>query len=50
MKSLRVAALCAPLLTGTVDAQTIGIVTTPAGTFSNTAGQAIARCWSTKQS
>src|SRR2546428_14060198 len=43
MKSLRVVALCAPLLTGTAGAQTIGIVTTPAGSFSNSAGQAIAK-------
>ena len=43
MKSLRVVALCAPLLTGAAGAQTIGIVTTPAGSFSNSAGQAIAK-------
>src|SRR3989475_11926986 len=43
MKSLRVVALCAPLLSGTAGAQTIGIVTTPAGSFSNSAGQAIAK-------
>jgi len=43
MKSLRVLALCAPLLAGTAGAQTIGIVTTPAGSFSNSAGQAIAK-------
>src|SRR5260221_4684071 len=44
MKSLRaLAALCALLLTGAAGAQTIGIVTTPAGSFSNSAGQAIAK-------
>src|SRR5437867_1447127 len=43
MKSLRVVALCAPLLSGTAGAQTIGIVTTPAGSFSNSTGQAIAK-------
>src|SRR5437762_11634949 len=43
MKSLRTVVLCAPLLMGAAVAQTIGIVTTPAGTFSNTAGQAIAK-------
>src|SRR5260221_7460132 len=43
MKSLHAVALCTPLLTGAATAQTIGIVTTPAGTFSNTAGQAIAK-------
>ena len=43
MKSLRVVALCAPLLAGAAGAQTIGIVTTPAGSFSNSAGQAIAK-------
>ena len=46
--SLRAAALLAallavPLLIGTAQAQTIGIVTTPAGSFSNSAGQAIAK-------
>src|SRR5256885_7226780 len=43
MKALRAVALCAPLLTGAAAAQTIGIVTTPAGSFSNSAGQAIAK-------
>jgi len=43
MKSLHALALCAPLLTGAAGAQTIGIVTTPAGSFSNSAGQAIAK-------
>src|SRR5438552_7645064 len=43
MKSLRTVVLCAPLLTGAAVAQTIGIVTTPAGSFSNSAGQAIAK-------
>jgi len=43
MKSLHAVALCAPLLTGAAVAQTIGIVTTPAGSFSNSAGQAIAK-------
>src|SRR5881396_4232730 len=43
MKSLRTLVLCAPLLTGAAVAQTIGIVTTPAGSFSNSAGQAIAK-------
>jgi uncharacterized protein len=43
MKPLQVLALCTPLLTGAASAQTIGIVTTPAGSFSNSAGQAIAK-------
>src|SRR5258706_9073345 len=43
MKSLHALALCAPFLTGAAGAQTIGIVTTPAGSFSNSAGQAIAK-------
>lgn len=43
MKLLRVLALCAPFLSGVASAQTIGIVTTPAGSFSNSAGQAIAK-------
>ncbi len=44
MKSLQILACCclAPLI-GAAGAQTVGIVTTPAGTFSNTAGQAIAK-------
>src|SRR2546421_9588505 len=43
MKSLRAVVLCAPFLTAAAVAQTIGIVTTPAGSFSNSAGQAIAK-------
>jgi TRAP transporter TAXI family solute receptor len=43
MKSLHALALCALLPAGTASAQTIGIVTTPAGSFSNSAGQAIAK-------
>src|SRR5438046_5838965 len=43
MKSLRTVVLCAPLLMGAAVAQTVGIVTTPAGSFSNSAGQAIAK-------
>src|SRR5256885_14035107 len=43
MKALRAVALCAPLLTGAAQAQTIGIVTAPAGSFSNSAGQAMAK-------
>jgi uncharacterized protein len=41
MKILHGLALC--LLSGAASAQTIGIVTTPAGSFSNSAGQAIAK-------
>jgi TRAP transporter TAXI family solute receptor len=44
MKSLRLAAfLAAPFLACAAQAQTVGIVTTPAGSFSNSAGQAIAK-------
>ena len=45
MKSLRILAyFCvAALLSGTARAQTIGIVTTPAGSYSNSAGAAVAK-------
>lgn len=38
-----VAFLVAPLLIGTAHAQTVSLITTPAGSFSNSAGQAIAK-------
>jgi TRAP transporter TAXI family solute receptor len=41
--ALPAASLAVSLLIGTAQAQTIGIVTTPAGSFSNSAGQAIAK-------
>ncbi len=43
MKSLRLLPCCLAFLAGTALAQTIGFVTTPAGSFSNSAGQAIAK-------